>query len=131
MGNAARGLLHADFRDERAEEVAVFGEGDVFRGRADDPGAGLFKPFGEVEWRLAAILHDYAVAFLAVVDLHHVLEGQRLEVELVRGVIVGRDGLGIRIDHHHFVAALPQGECRMATAPVELDALADAVGPAT
>ena len=39
-------------------------------------------------------------------DLEHVLERERLEVQLVRGVEVGRDGLRIRVDHDRLESAL-------------------------
>ncbi len=46
------------------------------------------------------------------------------------GVVVGRDGLGVGVDHHRLEAQLLGGEGRVHAAVVELDALADAVGPA-
>ncbi len=63
-------------------------------------------------------------------DVEDILEGQRFEVELVRGVVVGGDGLGIGVDHDRLDADLAQGEGGMDAAVVELDALADAVRPA-
>ena len=59
---------------------------------------------------------------------HHVLQGERLEVEAVGGVVVGRDGLRVAVDHHRLVAQLAQGEGGVHAAVVELDPLADAVG---
>ena len=89
---------------------------------------------GELERRLAAELHDHAVqravAALGVDDLEHVLGGERLEIEPVGGVVVGRDRLRIAVDHDGLVAGLAQREAGMAAAIVELDALADAVGAA-
>ena len=129
MGDSACWLLHSDFCDKRTEEVAVFGKRDVLWRRADDLRASLFKLFRKIERRLPAVLDYHAVALLAVVDLHHVLERERLEVELVGSVVVGRDGLWIGVYHHDFVATLPKRERRVAAAPVELDALPDAVWP--
>ena len=59
---------------------------------------------GELQRGLAAELDDDAdaaspFALLDVGDLEHVLGGQRLEVEPVGGVVVGRDGLGVAVDH--------------------------------
>ena len=48
MCDAARRLLHADIRDEIAEEVAVFRERNVFRRRAENVYARRFQPFREV-----------------------------------------------------------------------------------
>ena len=84
--------------------------------------------------RLAAELDDdavqRAVRFLALEDLDHVLFGERLEVEAVGGVVVGRDGFGVAVDHDGLVAGVAEGEGGVAAAIVELDALADAVGAA-
>ena len=130
VGDSAWRLPDANLLHERAEEIAVLGEGNVVRRGAEHVHARCRKALGEVERGLSPELHDRAVATFALVDLHHVLERERLEVELVRGVVVGGDGLGVGVDHHDLVAALAQGERRVAAAPVELDALPDAVGPA-
>jgi hypothetical protein len=63
-------------------------------------------------------------------DLQHVLQGQRLEVEAVRGVVVGGDGFRVAVDHDGLVPVLAQRQRRVHAAVVELDALADAVGTA-
>ena len=70
---------------------------------------------------------ELAVGLLFAHDLEHVLFGQRLEIEAVRGVVVGRDRLRIAVDHDGLVAGVGQREGRVAAAIVELDALADAV----
>ena len=59
----------------------------------------------------------------------HVLERQRLEVQPVGRVVVRRDRLGVAVDHHRVAAGLADGHRRVHAAVVELDALADAVGP--
>jgi hypothetical protein len=71
-----------------------------------------------------------AGGLLGAQDLQHVLRRQRLEIEPVGGVVVGRDGLGVAVDHDRFVAGIGQREGGVAAAIVELDALADAVGTA-
>ena len=54
----------------------------------------------ELERRLAAELHDHAVGPLALARYcQHVLERQRLEVQLVRRVVVGGDRLRVAVDH--------------------------------
>ena len=62
--------------------------------------------------------------------LEHVLERQRLEVQPVGGVVVGRHGLRVAVDHDGLVAVLAQRERGVNAAVVELDALPDAVGTA-
>ena len=98
-GGAAGGLVEAEFVEQGCEEFAVFGEFDVLGRGADDADAVFFEAFGEIERGLAAELDDDAehlvVAVFALVDVEHVFEGQRLKVELVRGVVVGGDGLGV------------------------------------
>ncbi len=61
----------------------------------------------------------------------HVLCGQRLEIEAVRGVVIRRHGLGIAVDHDGFIARLAQRKTGMATAIIKLDALADTVWTTT
>ena len=64
-------------------------------------------------------------------DVHDIVERQRLEVQPVAGVIVGRHRLGVAVDHDGFVASFTQGEAGVHAAVVELDALPDAVRPRT
>ena len=98
---------------------------------ADDLHSRLFQAHREGQGCLPAELHDHAVGLLPVHDGKHVLARQRLEVQLVGGIVVGGDGLGIRVDHDRLVADLAQGECGVHAAVVELDALADTVRPAS
>ena len=64
---------------------------------------------------------------LAGADLEHLLRAERLEVEAVRRVVVGRDRLRVAVDHHGLVAERPEGLGGMDAAVVELDPLADPV----
>ena len=69
----------------------------------------------ELERRLSAELHDgalerAALAFL-VEDFQHVLRGQRLEIEPVGRVVIGRHRLRIAIDHDRF-DSLPRARRR-------------------
>ena len=59
--------------------------------------------------------------------LEDVLEGQRLEVEPVGGVVVGGDRLGVAVDHHRLVAGVLQRHDGVHAGVVELDALPDPV----
>ena len=89
-------------------------EVDRLRRGADDRHAGRLEPPGQAERGLPAELHDdadharpagrAARAVLGVADLEHVLERERLEVEPVGGVVVGRHGLRVAVDHHGLVA---------------------------
>jgi hypothetical protein len=116
------------------EAAAVLGEVDRLRQGAVDRHAGGLEPVGELQGGLPAELDEHAGrrgraagGCLGVVDLEDVLEGERLEVQPVGGVVVGRDRLGVAVDHDGLVAGLAQGVDRVDAAVVELDALPDAV----
>ena len=47
-------------------------------------------------------------ALLDAHDLEHVLGGQRLEIEPVGGVVIGRDGLRVAVDHDRLDAGSPR-----------------------
>ena len=113
------------------ETFAVFRDVDRVGAGADDRHARRFQRLGELERRLAAVLHDHAERLLDVHDLHDVFERERLEIEAVGGVVVGRDRLRVAVDHDGLEPVFAQRERRMHAAVVELDALADTVGPAT
>jgi hypothetical protein len=101
--------------------------------RARCPGWGRpprFQFRGDVERCLTAELDDHALGFFLLVNAEHVFHGERLEVELVRGVVVGGHGFRVAVDHDGFNARVPDGEGRVHAAVVELDALPDAVGAA-
>ena len=120
--------------DQLGEAVAVFGEVDGIRRGAEDRHAGFFQRAGQLQRRLAAELHDHAVQRAALLfgmdDLEHVFGRQRFEIEPVGGVVVGRDGFRVAVDHDGFKAGIMQREAGVAAAIIELDALADAVGTA-
>ena len=54
---------------------------------------------------------------------------ERLEVQAARRVVVGRDGLGVRVQHHRLEPRLLQGERGVHAGVVELDPLPDPVRP--
>ena len=71
---------------------------------------------------------DVAAGFLlARDDRGHVLERERLEVQPIDGVVVGRHRLRVAVDHHRLEPLFAQREGGVAAAVVELDALPDAV----
>ncbi len=88
---------------------------------------------GKLERGLPAELHDDAMQMptraLDIDDLEHVLAGQRLEIQPIGSVVVGRDRFRVAVDHDGLVTGLLQGKSGMAAAVVELDALPDPVGP--
>ena len=96
--------------------------------RAEQRHARLGEAGRELERRLAAELDDHALGLLDLDDPEHVLERQRLEVQAVGGVVVGRDRLRVAVDHHGVATGLAHGHRGVHAAVVELDALPDPVG---
>ena len=119
--------------EQGAELGTVLGQVDRCRGGAHDRHARVLQALGQAERSLPAELDDDAGQLAArgfgMDDLEHVLKRERLEVEPIGGVVVGRDGLGIAVDHDGLVTGLAQSQRRMHTGVVELDALPDAVRP--
>ena len=70
------------------------------------------------------------MGILHLVDIHHPLEAQFVEIEPVADIVVGRYRLGVVIDHDAPPTALADGIEGIDAAPVELHAAADAVGTA-
>ena len=93
-----------------------------------------FRSQRQVQRSLPAKLHDHAdfraARRLVFVDGEHVFKGERLKVQAVAGVVVGRDRLRVAVDHDRLVVVFLERECRMAAAVIELDSLPDAVGAA-
>ena len=123
-------LSQAEPVDDQAEPLAVLGQVDALGAGADDRHAGRLQRPRQVQRRLAAELDDHPDRPDPLADVEHVLDRQRLEEEPVRGVVVGADGLGVRVDHDDLEAVGPQREGGLAAAVVELDPLADPVRPA-
>ncbi len=141
LGDAHR-ALHVDRRavarrqqpglvEQSREQLALLGQVDGLRARPQDRVAGRLDALREPERGLAAELaddaEDGAARRLRVQDLQDVLERQRLEVQPVGRVVVGRHGLRVAVDHHGLEARVRQRERGVHAGVVELDALTDAV----
>ena len=123
-------LLDSELVDQLGEALAVFGQIDTVGRSADDRHAGALQRQRELERRLPAELNDDTVGLFAIDDVHHFFEGQRLEVKLIRGIVIGAHGFRIAIDHDRFVTFFAERKGGVHAAVVELDALADPVRPA-
>ena len=84
----------------------------------------------QLERRLPAEGDHHAVGLLDVDDVHDVLERERLEVQLVGRVVVVDTVSGLQFTMIVSKPGLVQSVAGVHAAIVELDALADAVGPA-
>mmetsp|Transcript_7284 Transcript_7284/g.23990 ORF Transcript_7284/g.23990 Transcript_7284/m.23990 type:complete len:641 (-) Transcript_7284:2227-4149(-) len=121
------GLVDADLVEDGGELVPVLRLVDVGRLGAEDVCARRLERQREVVWRLAADRDDDAEGGLVLVDVHHALGRDLLKVELVALVVVGRDRLGVEVDHDGAVAELAQCADARDGAPVELHRRADPV----
>ena len=127
VGHAPRRHLDPELAAERREALPVLGQVDSLERRPEDSeAAGLDRP-RQLQRRLAAELDHDPVRPLAPADLEHLLSTERLEVEPIGRVVVGRDGLRVAVDHHGLVAERAEALCSVDAAVVELDPLADPV----
>ena len=126
-GRAALCLPQSQLVEHSREMSSILGHFDARRLSADDCTTVGGESRGQVEGSLAAELDDDRVRALALVDVQDILERKWLEVQLVAGVVVGRNGFGIRIDHDGLPAELSEREGRVDAAVVKLDALSDPV----
>ena len=113
--------------EQRSEALAVFGQVDCLVRRPQDAEPGVLELARQLERRLTSELDDDALRPLALADREHLLHAKGLEVEPVGGVVVGRDGLGVAVDHYRFVAERAERARGVDAAVVELDPLADPV----
>ena len=97
-------LNEAQFLEKLLETLAVFGAVDAVHRGPEDGHSGLVEVVGQVERGLAAELDDHSVRAFLFDDMEHVLAGQGLEIELVRGVVVGAHRLRVGVDHDAFDA---------------------------
>ena len=124
---AVRRLRQSELARDLVEPAPILGDVDRVGRRPENPHAGGLELPRELERRLTAELHDHALRLLALHDLEHVLERQRLEVQLVRRIEVRGDRFRIRVDHDRLEPALAQREHGAHAAVVELHALPDAI----
>ncbi len=116
-----------ELRQQRAEAPAVLGEVDRPERVAEQRHARVGEAGGEAERRLPPERDDDAERTLERDDVEHALERDRLQVEAVARVVVGRDRLRVRVDEHDLVPEPAEGLCGTHAAVVELDPLADPV----
>ena len=128
-GGSHTGFRHRDFQliHHRTELVTVFCQINDCRRSTQDLYAVLFQIRCQVERCLAAKLRDHTHRLFLVIDAQYIFQGQRLKIQLIGGIIVGRYGLRIAVDNDGLKAQLFQRHCCVYTAVVKLDTLADTV----
>ena len=128
-------LAQIELVEQFLEALAVLGEIDRVRRSAEDRHAFRFQFAGQLERGLAAILNHNAqqgaIRALGLDQFERVLDRQRLEIEAVGGVVIGRDGFRIAVHHDGLDIHVGEGKGGVAAAIIEFDALADPVGSAT
>ena len=121
------GHADAELVEQPAEALAILGEVDGVEGCSEDAEARRLDRARQLQRRLPAELDHDAFRLLALADGEHGGRVERLEIEPVGGVVVGRHRLGVAVDHHGLVAECAERLHRVHAAVVELDALADPV----
>ncbi|MNT62362.1 hypothetical protein D3C72_2000760 [compost metagenome] len=90
------------------ETLTVLGAVNRVRAGADNRYACGFQLARQFQRRLATVLHDNAFRLLDAHDFQHVLQRYRLEVQTVGGVVVGRHGFWVTVDHDGLVTVFAQ-----------------------
>src|SRR3989441_12908920 len=97
--------------------LPVFSQIDRVGRRPENLHAGLLQRERELERRLATELdetrHLAAGGALGFDDRHDVLKGERVEVQPVGRVVVGRDRLRVAVDYHRLEAFFSQCKGRV------------------
>ena len=122
-----RRLLQLQTVNRMLEALTVFRAVDSVRAGADNRYACGFQGARQLQRRLAAVLDDNALRLLDAHDFQHVFQGHRLEVQTVGGVIVGRHGFRVTVDHDGLVTVFAQRQRGVYAAVVKFDTLADTV----
>jgi len=124
---AVGGTGNTELFDERTEPFTILSEIDPVHRRPENSVSGGGKCMGELEGRLAAETHDDPVGSLLLADIQNVFQRERLEVELVRRVVVGGDRFGVAVHHDGLVPLFCQTHHAVNATIIELDSLADPV----
>ena len=122
-----RRLLQLQTVNRVLEALTVFRPVDSVRTGTDNRHAGSFQGTSQLQRGLAAVLDDNAFWLLDAHDFQHVFQGYRLKIQTVGGVVVGRDGFRVTVDHDGLVTVLAQRQRGVYAAVVEFDTLPDTV----
>ena len=114
------GLIHTQLIQHLREFRTVLSAIDIRSLRTQDVHMLLVKIDGEVIGNLTSRGDNHTMGLFKLDDIEHPLKGELVEVETVTHIVVGRDGLGIIVDHHRAPTLLTDGVQRLHTAPVEL-----------
>ena len=132
-GVGGGGFRHGDaeLRHGLLELDAVFAALDGVEVDADDlhvvlrEDAGFGEAGGKVQCGLAAEVRQQGVRTFALDDAFHALDGERLDVGVVRHAGVGHDGGGVRVDEDDLVARFSERLACLGAGIIEFTGLAD------
>ena len=123
---ATGSLWNVQFGQQRLESLPVLGPVQVRQLGAEDSHPVCRQRGSEVDGRLTAELDDDSLRLLQIDDVQDVLDGERLEVQLVGDGEVGGDRLRVRVHDDGLVASSLDRLDAVDGGVVELDALPDA-----
>ena len=122
-----RRLLQLQTVNRVLEALTIFRPVDSVRAGTDNRYACGFQGARQLQRSLPAVLHDNAFWLLDAHDFQHVFQGNRLEVQTVGSVVVGRDGFRVTVDHDGLVTVFAQRQRGVYAAVVKFDTLTDTV----
>ena len=124
-------MRNTQFGEQRLESFPVLSTVKIGHLGSQDRHPGRRERSGQVNRRLTTELDDDTVGLLEVDDVHDVLKGQRLEIQLVGDGEVGRHRFRIRVHDDGLVPGSLDGLDGVDGSVVELDPLANADRPGT
>ena len=105
-GRPVSGLWDPQPATQRGEALPILrGIDGVWRGSCNHE-TGLLDGMCQTEWGLASELDDHGLRLFHHQDCQHVLDGEGLEIQAARRVVVRRNRLRVAVDHHRFVAGV-------------------------
>ena len=111
--------------EECVEPLAVLSHVDGIGRCSDDIDVVLCKRLGELDGGLSAERNDNADRVFLCNDVENVFRCQRLEIESVAGIEIGRDSLGVIVDDDDPVSQFAERVYAVNGSVVELDSLTD------
>ena len=121
------GARNLQFIQQRAEPFPVFCEVDPLRTCTKDLHPLCFESLCKLQGCLTAKADNDAIGPLLFTDVHHIFERQRLKIQLVGRVIIGRNSFGIAVDHDGLVPFFFETHHAVNAAIVKFNALTDSV----
>lgn len=107
--------------------MSVLGIVNLLRVRSENVQAGLLEPQSDVLRQLTTDADNDAISSFKFVDVHDSFEAQLFEVESIGFIEIGRDSLGVVINHDGLLALSSDCPGTGNGTPIEFDTAADSV----